>query len=194
MKTLNEIAQAITSPAILDELAELIRTHDETFPQEEATYHEAVKTLREAVPAHSVDEYIHACQTEVVANILYAAYEGYRANLVNFYSPCATTFPRMDFTDYIRDHLVGHFPPAMDAYHIREAFIKALPEAAREAEEAVSGYFILLDVHGPKLAHYAGYELANRLLPWVVPGYREDYSQTATYRRELEKYMGYLPA
>ena len=77
-------------------------------------------------------------------DILYAAYEGYRANLANFYSPCATDFPRMDFTDYIRDHLIGHFPPAMDAYHIREAFIKILPEAAREAERAISGYFTLL--------------------------------------------------
>ena len=194
MKTLNEIAQAITSPAILDELVELIHTHDETFLQEEAIYHEAVEDLKKTMPVDSVNEYIRACQTEVVANILYAAYEGYRANLVNFYSPCATTFPRMDFTDYIRDHLVGHFPPTMDAYHIREAFIKALSEAAREAEEAVSGYFALLDVHGPKVAHYVGYELANRLLPWVVPGYREDHSQTTIYRRELKKYMGYLPA
>ncbi len=193
MKTLNEIAQAITSPAILDELVELIRSHDDTFPQEEATYQEAVARLKEIVPSAMVDEYIGACQTEVVANILYAAYEGYRANLLNFYSPCSTTFPRMDFTDYIRDHLIGHFPTAVEAYHIRDSFTKALPEAARGAEEAVSSYFTLLDVHGPKLAHYAGYELANRLLPWVVPGYREDYSQTAVYRCKLEKYIGHLP-
>lgn len=39
MKTLNEIVQAITSPSILDELAELIRAHDKTFPQEETIYH-----------------------------------------------------------------------------------------------------------------------------------------------------------
>ena len=117
MKTLNEIVQAITSPSILDELAELIRAHDKTFPQEETIYHEAVEDLKKTMSVHSVDEYIRACQTEVVANILYAAYEGYRANLANFYSPCATDFPRMDCTDYIRDHLIGHFPPAMDAYY-----------------------------------------------------------------------------
>ena len=29
----------------------------------------------------------------------------------------------------------------MDAYHIREAFTKTLPEAARGAEKAISGYF-----------------------------------------------------
>lgn len=89
MKTLNEIVQAITSPSILDELAELIRAHDKTFPQEETIYHEAVEDLKKTMSPHSVDEYIRACQTEVVANILYAAYEGYRANLVNFYSPCS---------------------------------------------------------------------------------------------------------
>ena len=149
MKTLSEIVQSITSPSILDELAELIRAHDKTFPQEETIYHEAVEDLKKTMSPHSVDEYIRACQTEVVANILYAAYEGYRANLVNFYSPCATDFPRMDFTDYIRDHLIGHFPPAMDAYHIREAFIKTLPEAARGAEKAISGYYTLLDVMAP---------------------------------------------
>ena len=116
LKTLNEIVQAITSPSILDELAELIRAHDKTFPQEEAIYHEEVEDLKRTMSPHSVDEYIRACQTEVVANILYAAYEGYRANLANFYSPCASVFPHMDFTDYIRDHLIGHFPPAVDAY------------------------------------------------------------------------------
>lgn len=72
MKTLNEIAQAITSPAILDDLVEWIRAHDETFPQEEAVYRKAVETLKKTIPAHSVDEYIHACQTEVVAGILLA--------------------------------------------------------------------------------------------------------------------------
>lgn len=93
MKTLNEIVQAITSPSILDELAELIRAHDKTFPQEEAIYHEAVEDLRKMVSPHSVDEYIRACQTEVVANILYAAYEGYRAKEILLVHP-STSFAR----------------------------------------------------------------------------------------------------
>lgn len=67
MKTLNEIAQAITSPAILDDLVEWIRAHDETFPQEEAVYRKAVETLKKTIPAHSVDEYIHACQTGMLS-------------------------------------------------------------------------------------------------------------------------------
>ncbi len=196
MKTLDSITHSLTAPGMLDDLADLLRSHDEDFSAEEKRYREAVTQLRKFLPADfspSVDEYITASQTEVIANILYAAYEGYRANLDNFHSPYATFFPRLDFTDYIRDHLVGHSPAAIDASHICDQFRKALPEACSEAEDAVSSYYITLDVSGPKLAHYVGYMISNRFLPWVVPGYREDYSQTMEYQRELKKYMGYLP-
>ena len=71
-------------------------------------------------------------------DILYAAYEGYRANLANFYSPCATDFPRMDFTDYIRDHLIGHFPPAMDAYQ----FVKLLSKPFQKPPEGLRRLFL----------------------------------------------------
>ena len=82
---------------------------------------------------------------------------------------------------------------------MRIIFVKRLPKPSQKPPEGLRKPFLATlrccrMSNGPKLAHYAGYELANKLLPWVVPGYREDYSQTAAYRRELEKYMGYLPA
>ncbi len=181
---------------MLSDLADLLRLHDEEFDDEEKKYTEAIAFLKRNLPESftpTVDDYIAAAQREVIANILYAAYEGYRANLDNFHSPYTTPFPRMDFTDYIRDHLVGYFPPACEARSICEQFRKALPEHCHEAEDAISSYYITLDVSGPKLAHYVGYMISNKLLPWVVPGYREDYSQTLIYQRELEQYMGYLP-
>lgn len=194
MKTINEIMQALTGPSVLDDLKDLVRTHEDTFPHEEATFQEAVSFLKSVIPEAVVDEYVKAHETEVINNILYAAYEGYRANLQNFYSPYATRFPSMDFTQYIRDHLIGKFPPAIAAGRICDAFAGSLPEGCAEAEEVVTSYFSLLDVYGPKLAHYVGYMLSNELLSWVVPGYRPDYSQTSLYRIELEKYIGFVPA
>lgn len=194
MKTIDEIMQVMTGSVVLDDLKELIRAHDDTFPHEEKTYREAVAFLKAVVPEADVDEYVKAHETQIINNILYAAYEGYRANLQNFHSPYATRFPTMDFTHYIRDHLIGKFPPAIDACHTYEAFVKNLPEGCTEAEEVVTSYFSLLDVYGPKLAHYVGYMLANQFLVWVVPGYRADYAQTSLYRTELKKYMGFVPA
>ncbi len=196
MKTIDSIMQFLTDPGMLNDLADLLRSHDEDFSAEENRYKEAVAQLKESLPVDfspSVDEYITASQTEVIANILYAAYEGYRANLDNFHSPYSTFFSRLDFTDYIRDHLIGHFPVAIKANDICTQFRKALPEAFRESEDAIASYYIMLDISGPKLAHYLGYMISNRLLPWVVPGYREDYRQTMEYQRELKEYLGYLP-
>ncbi len=196
MKTLDSIMQSLTGPDVLNALTDLLRCHDKDFPEDEQNFFDAVAFLKQELPethSPSVDEYISAAQTEVIANLLYAGYEGYRANLDNFHSPYATRFTRLDFSDYIRDHLVGHFPAALAAHNICDQFSKNLPERCQEAADAITSYFIALDVSGPKLAHYAGYMVANRLLPWVVPGYREDYSQTLEYQRELQKYMGYLP-
>lgn len=191
MKTIDEIMQAVTSPAMLDDLTDLVRSHEEAFTQEEVSFQEAVAALKAVLPVAAVDEYISACQTRVISNILYAAYEGYRANLQNFYSPCATSFPKKDFSHYIRDHLIGHFPPAVDAAQRCDAFTKNLSEDCEEAAEAIRDYFYLLDFYGPKLAHFAGYVLANKFLPWVVPGYREDNGQTFSYRTELNRYIGF---
>ena len=80
---------------------------------------------------------------------------------------------------------------------MRIIFVKLLSKPFQKPPEGLRRPFLATlrcrMSNGPKLAHYAGYELANKLLPWVVPGYREDYRQTIVYRRELEKYMGYLP-
>lgn len=196
MKTLDDVMSKLTEPAMLTDLADLIRMHDDKFPQVEDKYKAAVAALRHDIGdtiTPTVDEYLTANETTVVANILYAAYLGYRANLENFHSPYTTGFVRMDFTDYIRDHLVGHSPASRAASSVIDTFYKALPEEYRQYEEDISEYFIALDVYGPKLAHYAGYIISNKFLPWVEPGYQEDYSQTLQYMNELKKYMGFLP-
>ena len=196
MKTLESIIAQITSPAMLDDLAELLRQNESDFSEVEAEYRISLETLRtnrnpEIKP--TVDEYISACQTEVIANLLYAAYLGYRANLNNFLAPYTVRFELTDFTEYIRDHLMGQFPICHEAYAVKEAFNKSIPPEQDDLLNAINTYFIDLDVAGPKLAHYVGYVISNKLLPWVEPGYREDYAQTYRYACELKKYMGYLP-
>lgn len=196
MRTLDSIIAQITSPAMLDDLANVLRANESDFPEIEAECHRALGTLRttrsqELTP--TVDAYITACQTEVIANILYAAYLGYRANLNNFHAPFSTQFERLDFTDYIRDHLMGHFPVCYKANAIKEAFIKTVPDEQQELIDTIQTYYIDLDVAGPKLAHYAGYVISNKLLPWLEPGYQVDYAQTYRYTHEVQKYMGYLP-
>lgn len=93
----------------------------------------------------------------------------------------------------IKDHIIGHFPANDSAAEVCDAFYRAMPEGLKAHHEAIEDYFAHMECSGPKLAHYAGYIIANNILPWVVPGYRADYSQTAAFAAETEKYMGFLP-
>ena len=99
----------------------------------------------------------------------------------------------IEIIDYLKEHLFDHFPINYHNAQVRDAFHKSLPEAFQGLEDDIRDYFTHLECAGPKLAHYAGYIIANNILPWVEPGYREDYCQTLAFATKTEKYMGILP-
>ena len=196
MKTIEQIKDLMVGKSVIADLADLLRANDADFAESEKCYYAAVEKLRAALPAEqtpSLDEYLSACETDVISVVAYAGYLGFRVNLENFHHPIGIDFVRLDTIDYLKDHLFGHFPINYRNSQVREAFYKSLPEGLQCLEDSIQDYFTHLECAGPKLAHYAGYIIANNILPWVEPGYREDYSQTLAFTDETEKYMGYLP-
>ena len=196
MKTIEQIKDLMIGKSVIADLADLLRANDTDFAESEKNYYAAVEKLRAALPAEqtpTLDEYLSACETDVISAVAYAGYLGFRVNLENFHHPIGIDFVRLDTIDYLKDHLFGHFPINYRNSQVREAFYKSLPEGLQNLEESVQDYFTHLECTGPKLAHYAGYIIANNILPWVEPGYREDYCQTMAFAAETEKYMGYLP-
>ncbi len=195
MKTINDIIASVTGHQLIQELTQRMATLEPDFPELEEKYQAAVRCLKESCDedlAGSVDNYIDACQKEIVANLLFSTYSGYRANLDNFYAPCTTQFVRMDFTDYIREHLMGNTPVAQEATHRQQASRQKLVAVNEEAVNTIDEYFIALNVIGPKVAHYVGYVLSNELLRWMVPGYQADECQTIEYQLEMQKHLGFI--
>ena len=196
MKTIEQIKDLMVGKSVIADLADLLRANDADFAESEKGYYAAVEKLRAALPAEqtpSLDEYLSACENDVISVVAYAGYLGFRVNLENFHHPIGIDFVRLDTIDYLKDHLFGHFPINYRNSQVREAFYKSLPEGLQRLEDSIQDYFTHLECAGPKLAHYAGYIIANNILPWVEPGYREDYCQTLAFTSETEKYMGYLP-
>ena len=196
MKTIEQIKDLMIGKSVIADLADLLRANDTDFAESEKNYYAAVEKLRAALPAEqtpTLDEYLSACETDVISAVAYAGYLGFRVNLENFHHPIGIDFVRLDTIDYLKDHLFGHFPINYRNSQVREAFYKSLPEGLQNLEDSVQDYFTHLECTGPKLAHYAGYIIANNILSWVEPGYREDYCQTLAFTAETEKYMGYLP-
>lgn len=196
MKTIEQIKDLMVGKSVIADLADLLRTNDEDFPESEKKYLAAVETLHSELPAEfvpSLDEYLAACESDVISVVAYAGYLGFRLNLENFHHPIGIDFVRLDTIDYLKDHLFGHFPINYHNSQVHDAFRKTLPEGLQELQVDILDYFTHLECAGPKLAHYAGYIIGNHILPWVEPGYREDYCQTMAFAAETEKYMGVLP-
>ena len=196
MKTIEGIMDLMAGKSVIADLADLLRTNDTEFVESEKRYLAAVETLRTELPSDrspSLDEYLSACESDVISNVIYAGYLGFRVNLENFHHPIGIDFVRLDTIDYLKDHLFGHFPVNYHNAQVHDAFYKSLPEAFQQLNDDIRDYFTHMECTGPKLAHYAGYIVGNHLLPWVEPGYRADYSQTAAFAAETEKYMGILP-
>ena len=196
MKTIEEVKDIMVGKSVITNLADLLRANDEEFTESEKKYLAAVEALRSVLPVEFVptlDEYLAACESDVISGVAYAGYLGFRVNLENFHHPIGIDFVRLDTIDYLKDHLFGHFPVNYRNSQVREAFHKSLPATFEPLQDDIQDYFTHLECAGPKLAHYAGYIIGNHILPWVEPGYREDYCQTMAFAAETEKYMVMLP-
>lgn len=196
MKTIDDIMELMVGGSVIANHADLLRENDEEFTEAEKKYRRAVKILSSELPADhtpSVDDFILACERDVISGIVYAGYLGFRVNLENFHHPIGIDFVHLDTIDYLKDHLFGHFPMNYENDKVKEAFRKSLPEDAEWLYDDLRDYFTFFECSGPKMAHYAGYIIGNHLLPWVEPGYRPDNSQTMAFERETLKFFGMRP-
>ena len=196
MKTIEDIKYLMVGKGLITDLADLLRANDEEFAESEKNYLAAVEILRKELPPGSsptLDDYLAACESDVISAVAYAGYLGFRVNLENFHHPIGINFVRLDTIDYLKGHLFGHFPVNYRNAQVREAFSKSLPVAFKQLHDYIQDYFTHMECAGPKLAHYAGYIIGNLILPWVEPGYREDAWQTMAFAAETKKFMGILP-
>ena len=196
MKTIEDIKSLMVGKGLITDLADLLRANDEEFAESEKNYLAAVEILRKELPPGSsptLDDYLAACESDVISAVAYAGYLGFRVNLENFHHPIGINFVRLDTIDYLKGHLFGHFPVNYRNAQVREAFSKSLPVAFKQLHDYIQDYFTHMECAGPKLAHYAGYIIGNLILPWVEPGYREDACQTMAFAAETKKFMGMLP-
>ena len=113
MKTIEDIKNLMVGKSVITDLADLLRANDAEFAESEKKYLAAVEILRAELPSEltpTLDEFLDACETDVISAVVYAGYLGFRVNLENFHHPVGIDFVRLDTIDYLKDHLFGHFP------------------------------------------------------------------------------------
>ncbi len=195
MKTICSIPRFPVGQEITEILASHMRKNDNTFVELEHRYLKHTDVLTQCCNSKdpTFAAYIKAEEQTVQIYFLYAAYLGFRANLENFRCPAGYPFLNLDYTDFLKEHLMGLDQTSQMAERIKEQFRCLLPAEYEQCYDEISDYYTALNVVGPKLAHYWGYQFANKLLPLVEPGYHKDDVQTIKYGMMLKDYLGFYP-
>ena len=191
MKTIEPILSCLTSITMVDDLRQVLRAKDPEFVYAEEKFLEVVAHLTEKLGVEEVERYMTAMDRQICSDLVYAGYLGFQANLHNFHNPVASQFTRLDYETFLREHIMQTLPHRTEAEDTERAFLQAHKEILSEYEEVILDYYVHLEITGPKLAHFWGYQFANQFLPWVEPGYVSDMAQTSMYAMELHRDLGF---
>ena len=191
MNTIESILSQLTSNALVADVKTVLREQDPEFLPVETSFQEAACALASKIGKKEAEKLLAAKEQQILSDLVYAAYLGFRVNLSNFHNPVASQFTKLDYDVFLREHIMQTLPYRAAVEKTIAAFRETHKEALSEYEDAIQRYYIYLEVAGTKLAHFWGYAFANKFLPWVEPGYVSDGAQTSVYALELHWDLGF---
>lgn len=193
MKTINSIIDQFTNPEILyNDLLETLRKIDPRFVEEESQFSDAVTRLKAVLDeseTNSLDTYLNAAREEIAAIMVYTGWLGFQLNLDCWKDPIHKLMLDQDHEEITQERSFGSIPAIKSARMKQEAAYKPLSGSHQDTLCDISSFFSYLYTVAPKLAHLAGFRLADLLLYHVIPGYCHDTLITQTYTRGLERYL-----
>lgn len=191
MVTMQTVLNQLTCKEIYDSLIQIMTGEFEDFADAQKQYEHAMDILQTELGADAVTDAMDAVQEQTVSNLLFSGVLGIKANLDNFINPLARNFLDVDSEIYLREDTAHRLPNYEQAQTVLDRFYAQLsPDQRMLFEEEVIAYICHLETVAPKLAHYCGYLLGNKLLPRIVPGYHADMALTEQYRMMLADYFG----
>jgi len=174
----------LTGRESADAFVENLIAASEDFADDHRQFEEATVYFKSILPEDavpSVEDLCDAIRRQITSQVIFAGYLGFQANVDHFLNPVARTFMDVEPEVYLRERVARTLPEYASAQSIIDRFREQLPPEAQERFERVVVYIAHLETVVPKIAHYEGFLLGNRLLPYVLPGYHPDGILTTCY-------------
>ena len=196
MKTIEMMLRQMTDAgSIIQDLREMLRTIDPQFPAAEQSFNKAVAALEQSLGdaiTPTVSEYLAAKEEVLAMELIYIGWQGFQLNLEIFKNPVNALLLQGDYEDLNLERRLETLPTAKKARAVLCAFHEAMqdmPDEAKDLTDGVEEFYTYLETAGYKIAHYFGFRLADRFLPFVVPGYISDQVNTLQYSGGLQRYL-----
>ena len=196
MKTIEMMLRQMTdASSIIQDLRDTLRTIDPQFPAAEQSFNNAVGALEQSLGdaiTPTVSEYLAAKEEVLAMELIYIGWQGFQLNLEIFKNPVNALLLQGDYEDLNLERRLETLPTAKKARAVLCAFHEAMqdmPDEAKDLTDGVEEFYTYLETAGYKIAHYFGFRLADRFLPFVVPGYISDQVNTLQYSGGLQRYL-----
>lgn len=174
------LAQLTDTDMILESVYRAIAEVDPNYAEEMATYEQGVQALLQAVPDAEI--YLQTCRQELASDIRFAIWQGFMWNLDCYRNPVNKLLAQLDFEDLCQESKMHALPAAKAAQAAARTFTQSLPMDKQPLLDPIIDHFAYLETYGYKIAHSAGFGLANSLLPLVIPEYINDLGLPLFYR------------
>lgn len=188
MKT--EVMTILSADEMLAKMLRKLEKVDKDFSHIKEEYEQSIFILRRELGDEKIEKLLNAINRRCEADLLFCANLGYQANLKNFRDPISRTFMDVDFEEYLRVNVLQRMPKREAAEKEIDDFYHSLNEMQKGAYEAISSYLVSLELDLTKLAHYAGFMLANTMLEYTEPGFVPNFVLTLQYQDFLCKWFG----
>lgn len=196
MKTIEMMLRQMTdASSIIQDLRDTLRTIDPQFPEAEQSFNNAVAALEQNLGdaiTPTVSEYLAAKEEVLAMELIYIGWQGFQLNLEIFKNPVNALLLQGDYEDLNLERRLETLPTAKKARAVLCAFHEAMqdmPDEAKDLTDGVEEFYTYLETAGYKIVHYFGFRLADRFLPFVVPGYISDQVNTLQYSGGLQRYL-----
>lgn len=197
MKMVEAAARQLTAPAvILSGMRELLKAADPSYPAEEEKYRAAAATLKQETGGSlvpSVEAYLAAEEETFADEILYIGWQGFQLNMDIFNDPIKALTLDADDEELHRERRLRTLPEPAGARKTVQRFhaaARGLPQEQQELLDSITDFYAYLRTAGYKIAHYFGFRLADRILPYMVPGYVSDPVISLHYLDRLRGSLG----
>ena len=184
----NILAQLPNDHALLESVCQAIADFDSNYENELDACQRGAQALTQEVPG--AEEYLAALQQELASNVRYALWLGFQWNLDCFRNPVNKFLLNMDFEELCQESRMCTLPETQNAQQKMNVFLHALPRDKADLLSPIIDHYAYLKTYAYKLAHYAGFCLADKMLPNLVPEYISDLGLTMRYAQQIEIALG----
>ncbi len=187
MKKINEtVSKMLDFPAVMEELTAAFGAMDPDFPNLAHAYSEAAQGLAAEFGAPA-QKFLTAKESEFCIEVLSLCWSGFLLNYQCFRDPIHGLMVDCDFEVLHQEERLPSIP-ALGRFSQDVSALPALLPAGSERLLPITEYYSYLRTNGYKLAHYYGFQLANGILPWLVPGYVPNELLTWKYKSKIARY------